>query len=179
MTLRFRTRMEINKINPYVLVRANQAARLKSDWRKPMPVHVQVNGKPDTPWRINLMPVGNGDFFLYLHGHVRKASGTGVGDVVSTTLAFDDEYKSGPAHPMPPWFGHELDRNPKARRGWANLTPSRQKEIPRYFAGLKSAAARERNLRRALHVLAGGNARFMAREWNAGAADTPARHVYF
>jgi uncharacterized protein YdeI (YjbR/CyaY-like superfamily) len=103
-----------------------------------------------------------------LHGHVRKASGTGVGDVVSITLAFDDEYKSGPAHPMPPWFGHELDRNPKARKGWANLTPSRQKEILRYFAGLKSAAARERNLQRALHVLVGGNARFMAREWNAG-----------
>jgi hypothetical protein len=91
MTLRFRTRMEINKINPYVLVRANQAARLKSDWRRPMPVHVQVNGKPDTPWRINPMPVGDGDFFLYLHGHVRKASGTGAGDVVSITLAFDDE----------------------------------------------------------------------------------------
>ncbi len=166
MTLRFRSRIEINKINPYVLVRADQAARLKSDWRRPMPVRVQVNGKPDTPWRINLMPVGDGDFFLYLHGHVRKASGTGVGDVVSLTLAFDDQYKGGPAHPMPPWFGHELDRSPKARKGWANLTPSRQKEILRYFAGLKSPAARERNLRRALHVLAGGKARFMARDWN-------------
>jgi hypothetical protein len=54
------------------------------------------------------MPVGDGDFFLYLHGHVRKASGTSVGDVASITLAFDDEYKAGPAHPMPPWFGHEL-----------------------------------------------------------------------
>ena len=48
MILRFRSRMEINKINPYVLVRANQVARLKSDWRRPMPVRVQVNGKPDT-----------------------------------------------------------------------------------------------------------------------------------
>jgi hypothetical protein len=167
-TLRFRSRIEINKINPYVLVRANQAASLKSHWRRPMPVRVQVNGKPDTPWRINLMPVGNDDFFLYLHRQVRKASGTRVGDVINITLAFDDDYKGGPAHQMPPWFGHALDRNPKARQGWANLTPSRQKEILRYFAGLKSAAVRERNLRRALHVLAGGNARFMAREWNAG-----------
>jgi hypothetical protein len=167
VTLRFRSRIEINKINPYVLVHANQAVRLKSPWRRPMPVRVQVNGKPDTPWRINLMPVGDGDFFLYLHESVRKASGTGVGDVVRITLAFDDDYKGGPTHPMPPWFRRELDRHPRARKGWANLTPSRQKEILRYFAGLKSAAARERNLRRALHVLAGGNARFMAREWNA------------
>jgi hypothetical protein len=57
------------------------------------------------------MPVGNGHFFLYLHGQVRKASGTS--------------------------------------------------------AGLKSAAAQERNVRKALHVLAGGKARFMAREWNS------------
>jgi hypothetical protein len=166
-TLRFRSRIAINGINPYVLVRASQAARLKRNWRRPMPVRVQVNGKPDPPWRINLMPIGNGDFFLYLHGHVREASGTGVGDVVSIALAFDDDYKGGPAHPMPRWFGRALDRNPKARKGWANLTPSRQKEILRYFAGLKSPAARERNLRRALHVLAGGKARFMARDWNA------------
>ena len=167
MTLRFRSRIEINKINPYVLVRADQAARLKSNWRRPMPVRVKVNGTPDTPWRTNLMPVGDGHFFLYLHGQVRKASDTSVGDSVSITLEFDDEYKGGPAHPMPPWFGDELDRNPNAKKGWANLTPSRRKEILRYFAGLKSAAAQERNVRKALHVLAGGKARFMARAWNS------------
>src|SRR6266404_6166408 len=131
--LRFRAPIEINKINPYVLVRADQAARLKRNWRKPMPVRVQVNGKPEVPWRINLMPVGNGDFFLYLHGSVRKESGTGVGDVVSITLTFDDDYEGGPAHPMPPWFGDELARDPDAKTGWADLTPSRRKEILRYF----------------------------------------------
>ena len=166
MTLRFRSRIAINKINPYVLVRADQAARLRSNWRRPMPVRVQVNGKPAAPWRINLMPVGDGNFFLYLHGQVRKASGTSVGDLVSITLAFDAEYKGGPAHPMPRLFGDELDRHPDAKARWTSLTPSRRKEILRYFAGLKSAAAQERNVRRALHVLAGGKARFMARDWN-------------
>jgi hypothetical protein len=167
MTLRFRGRIEIIGINPYVRVRADQAAKLKSPWRRPMPVRVQVNGKPDAPWRINLMPVGDGDFYLYLHGSVRQASGTNVGDVVSVTLAFDDDYQGGPAHPMPAWFGDELARHSEAKKGWARLPPSRQKEILRYFAGLKSPAAQERNLRRALHVLAGGPARFMARDWNA------------
>jgi hypothetical protein len=167
MAMRFRSRIEINKINPYVLVRAGQAAKLKRGWRRPMPVQVQVNGKPDTPWRINLMPVGDGDFFLYLHGQVRKASGTRVGEVVSIAIAFDHDYKGGPAHPMPPWFGRALNRTPKAKKGWASLTPSRQKEILRYFAGLKSPAAQERNVQRALHVLAGGKARFMARAWNS------------
>jgi len=46
MTLRFRTRMEINKINPYVLVRANQVARLKSDWRRPMPCAFKSTESP-------------------------------------------------------------------------------------------------------------------------------------
>ncbi len=167
MTLRFRARIELNGINPYVRVRADQAAKLKSDWRRPMPVRVQIDGKPDAPWRVNLMPVGDGDFYLYLHGSVRKASATSVGDVVSVALGFDDEYTGGPAHPMPAWFGDELEHNPDAEKGWARLPPSRRKEILRYFAGLKSAAAQERNLRRALHVLAGGKARFMARDWNA------------
>jgi hypothetical protein len=166
MTLRFRSRIEINKINPYVLVRADQAAKLKENWRKPMPVRVQVDGKPDTPWRVNLMPVGDGDFFLYLHALVRKASGTGVGDIVSVALEFDERYKGGPAHPTPPWFGDELGRNIAAKHGWDRLRPSLQKEILRYFAGLKSAEAQQRNVQKALHVLAGGKARFMARSWN-------------
>jgi hypothetical protein len=166
-TLRFRSRIEINNINPYVLVDADRAARLKKDWRRPMPVRIQVNGKPDTPWRINLMPVGNGTFYLYLHGLVRKAAGADVGDVVSLAIQFDDEYRGGPAHPMPSWFGDELDRNPAAKQGWDDLTPSRQKEILRYFAGLRSPQAQQRNVHRALHVLAGGKARFMARSWNA------------
>ena len=164
--LRFRTPIEINKINPYVRVGAELAARLKPNWRRPMPVRIQVNGKPDIPWRINLMPVGDGSFFLYLHGQVRKESGTSVGDVVSLTIEFDGDYKGGPVDPMPPWCGDELGRNPAAQRGWDSLPPSRQKEILRYLGQLKSPQAQQRNVQRALHVLAGGQARFMARSWN-------------
>ena len=65
--IRFRGRIEIRGINPYVLVNAERAALLKADWRRPMPVLVNVNDQPDPPWRINMMPVGNGDFYLYLH----------------------------------------------------------------------------------------------------------------
>lgn len=173
-TLRFRARIGINAINPYVLVDAKRAARLQKNWRRPMPVCVQVNGKPDAPWRINMMPLGDGRFYLYLNGIVRRAAGVGVGDLVRVTASFDDKYRGGPLHPMPDWFVGPLDRNPRARRGWDALTPSRQKEILRYFAGLKSAEAQERNLARALHVLGGGKARFMARDWNAEAASKQA-----
>jgi hypothetical protein len=74
--LRFRSIIKINNINPYILVTARQAARLKKNWRKPLPVRIRVNGQPKTPWRINMMPIGDGGFYLYLHGNVRKASNT-------------------------------------------------------------------------------------------------------
>lgn len=166
LAMRFRSVIEKNGINPYVLVSAKRAARLRPRWRKPLPVRVRVNGQPEKPWRINLMPLGDGSFYLYLHGHVRKASGTKVGDTVTVELEFDDKYKGGPAHPMPAWFRSALKGNRKAEQAWKKLIPSRQKEILRYFSGLKSPEAKARNLKRAIHVLAGGKARFMGRLWN-------------
>lgn len=165
-SLRFRSRIEINNINPYVLVSAEHAARLKHDWRKPMPVRIKVNGEPEAPWRINMMPVGDGSFYLYLHAEVRRASASKVGDVVELELEFDDDYRSGPAHPMPPAFSAALENNAVARHAWDALIPSLQKEILRYFQQVKSAEAKARHLERAMYVLSGGKARFMARSWN-------------
>jgi hypothetical protein len=164
--IRCRAPIEINKINPYVRVRPEQAARLRPNWRRPMPVRIQVNGKPDIPWRINLMPVGDGSFFLYLHGQVRKEAGTSVGDVVSLTIEFDDDYKGGPVDPMPPWFGDELQRNPAAQSGGTVCREAGKKKFFRYLVRLKSSQAQQRNVQGALQVLAGGKARFMARSWN-------------
>ena len=131
-----------------------------------MPVRVQIDGEPTPPWRINMMPAGDGSFYLYLHGDVRKASGKDVGDTVTVSVTFDERYRGGPAHPMPDRFRDALRKHSDAQRGWHDLPPSRQKEILRYLAGLKSADAKQRNIERALHVLAGGKARFMARSWN-------------
>lgn len=160
--------MDIRDGNPFVPVTAAQAAKLKPTWRRPLPVLVTVDGKPDPPWRINLMPAGDGSFYLYLHGDVRKASGTGVGDRVRIALDFDAAYRNGPLHPMPGWFLAPLDANRKARKAWDALTPSRQKEILRYLSWLKSDAARQRNVERALKVLSGTPERFMARSWKDG-----------
>jgi hypothetical protein len=165
-TLRFRSAIAINGINPYVLVSAQRAARLRKDWRKPMPVCIRVNGKPDSAWRINMMPRGDGSFYLYLHGDVRKAAAADVGDSVAVEISFDASYRGGPVDAMPAWFEAALRKNRDARRGWEALIPSRQKEIVRYLARLKSAQAQQRNLQKVLHVLGGGKARFMARSWN-------------
>jgi hypothetical protein len=133
-------------------------------------VLVRVNGHPKSrPWRINLMPQGTGAFYLYLHGEVRRASGTKVGDRVTVEVAFDAAYRGGPLSPMPPWFRAPLTRNKRAATAWKALTPSRQKEILRYLMALRSDEARRRNVARAIHALSGAKARFMARSWGAGA----------
>jgi len=168
MPLRFTAPIKIIGVNPYVTLSLARTKKLKPGWRKPMPVLVRINGKPEKPWRINLMPKGNGSFYLYLHGNVRKASKTKVGDRVEVEIAFDEKYKNGPLHPMPAWFRSALSENPKAKNAWTKLIPSRKKEILRYFANLKSKEARERNLTRVMNALSGSKERFMGRLWSEG-----------
>jgi|SRR5579859_4601896 len=166
--LRFTAVIRIRGINPYILVSALRANSIKPGWRKPLPVLVRINGKPEHAWRINMMPAGNGNFYLYLHGDVRKTSGTTVGNRVRVEVDFDASYRNGPQHPMPRWFKQALAGNPQAMQNWMALIPSRKKEVLRYFSHLKSADARARNLAKALHVLSGETGRFMARLWKNG-----------
>jgi hypothetical protein len=164
--LHFQSIINIYNVNPYVFVTAKQAETLQKGWRKPMPVLVQINGKPDVPWPINMMPVGDGNFYLYLHGDVRTASHTKVGDRVTVDLSFDTKYQSGPTHPMPDWFRIALDANPRAKQTWDGLIPSRQKEVLRYFAHLSSPDAKQRNLKKAITAFTGGKDLFLGRTWS-------------
>jgi hypothetical protein len=163
----FHAVVRILGVNPYVLVSAARAAALKPGWRKPMPVRIRVNGAPRTPWRINMVPVGNGAFYLYLHGDVRRASMTAVGQRVAVEVAFDRAYRNGPMRRMPEWFRKPLARHRRAAAAWKQLPPSRKKEILRYLIRLKSPEARARNMRRALAALSGSPERYMGRSWQA------------
>jgi len=173
--VRWRGRIRLRGVNPYVLVEATLAQRLAQGRRGPVPLRVQVNGHPDPPWRVHMVPVGDGSFYLYLNGVVREASGTAVGDHVEVSAAFDAEYRGGPAHPIPDGFARGLARNGPARATWEQLPPSRQKEIVRYLSNLKSEPARDRNIARALAVLGGATARFLGRTWNPPPTSTAAR----
>ena len=133
-----------------------------------MPVLVRLNGKPRSPWPINMMPRGDGGFYLYLQGQLRKASATKVGDRVTVEVAFNPHYRNGPLHPMPAPFRTALSRTPQAKKAWSALIPSRQKEILRYLASLKSPEAKARNIEKALRALSGKPERFMARSWKDG-----------
>jgi hypothetical protein len=169
VVLRISAKISVRGINPYVLVSAEQARRLKPDWRRALPVILRIAGLPGQHWSTNLMPVGDGSFYLYLHEQMRRAAAAGIGDRIRAELQFNAAYRGGPTHSMPKWFKDALRRAPSALRNWRRLSPSRQKEILRYFASLKSEAAQIRNLDRAMGVLSGRRARFMARSWQHGA----------
>ena len=174
-SITFTSVIKIRGINPFILISASRANTIKPGWRKPLPVLLRINGEPDIPaakpaksWRTNMMPAGDGSFYLYLHGDIRRASGAALGDCVRVEIEFDPSYRNGPQHPMLPGFKQALAGNPHAREHWKALTPSRKKEILRYFSRLNSPEARARNLSRALHVLSGEPARFMGRAWKNG-----------
>ena len=167
-TSTFLAAIEIRGINPFIRVSSTRAHAIKPGWRKPLPVLVRIDGQPEKAWRVNMMPAGDGSFYLYLRGPVRKASGTTVGDRVRVEIAFDASYRNGPQHAMPRWFRQALGANPPALTNWKALIPSRRKEVLRYFASLKSADARARNLSKAIDVLSGETGRFMARTWKNG-----------
>jgi hypothetical protein len=166
--VRFDSVMRIRGVNPYILVSAKRTSELKPGWRRPLPVQIRINGEPKKPWRINMMPTGSGSFYLYLHETVRAASKTKVGDRVTVELCFDESYRIGPAHPMPRALSAALAADPGAKQAWKALTPSRKKEVLRYFATLKSVEARARNLSRLMEALSGTTVRFMARTWIGG-----------
>jgi hypothetical protein len=166
--MKFRAKIEIRIGNPYILVSRTRASKIKTAWKKPMPVLIKINGAPEKPWPINMMPVGDGSFYLYLHGKVREASDTQVGDTVTVDITFNSKYKNGPQHPTPPWFSKALNKSTTAKANWKALPPSRQKEILRYFSNLKSDPAKKRNLEKAMNVLNGKSGRFMARTWKNG-----------
>src|SRR5947207_14455855 len=116
----FTVAIKIRCINPFSLVSAVRANAIKAGWRKPLPVVERFNGGPAT-WRVNMMPVGDRSFYLYLHGDIRKASAIAVGDRVRVELDFDATYKNGPQHPMPKWFKKELGANRQAMENWIAL----------------------------------------------------------
>src|SRR5579883_1034845 len=168
MSLKFSAVIKIIGVNPYVSVSKTRASQIKLNWRRPMPVLVRVNGLPKKAWHINMMPKGDGSFYLYLHGDVRKSSTTKVGDTVEVEVEFNETYRNGPLHPMPKWFRSALTKNVKAKKAWEALIPSRKKEVLRYFAALKSEEARQRNLLRAIDALSNDDIRFMGRTWKNG-----------
>ena len=158
-SLSFKARIYIIGVNPYVLP---PVAVLKEIFKQAgkekgtIPVRGTLDGHP----YIQTLVRYSGKWRLYLNTPMRKLAKKDVGDMVQVTIEFDPIERT---IPVPAKLLKALQDNPQARNVFEQLSPSRQKEISRYIANLKSEEAIVKNVARAIGFLV-GDERFVGRD---------------
>ncbi len=155
----FKAKLDIIGINPFVFVPEAMLAALFKDAGKDkghIPVCGLVNGKPYEQTLLRYQ----GEWRLYINTTMLSNSPKKIGEIIEVSIEFDRRDRT--LHPHPDLI-KALAQNKEAHAIFQGLPPSRQKEIIRYIANLKTAETREKNIKLAIGFLLGKN-RFMARD---------------
>jgi Bacteriocin-protection, YdeI or OmpD-Associated/Domain of unknown function (DUF1905) len=115
-----------------------------------VPVRGTINGHP---LRSNVMPWGDGRFYLLVSRDVRTAAGVGPGDEVAVTLERDDAPREVET---PEALAEALAQSPAAAEGWEKLPPSAKKQYADWIAEAKREETRQRRLAQAIELIAEG-----------------------
>ena len=147
----FEAELEIVGINPFVtapepILEAIFAAAGRRSG--PIPIAGTVNG---APYQQSLVRY-RGAWRLYVNTAMLKDSPRRIGERLALTVAHDPIGRAAPASPE---FDRALAAHPQAKAVFDGLRPSRQREIVRYIASLKSPASTQRNVARAIAFLIG------------------------
>ncbi|PWT72252.1 MAG: hypothetical protein C5B59_16235 [Bacteroidetes bacterium] len=147
----FKATLDIIGINPFVSIPERiltgifkQAAKNKG----PIPICGTVNGHP---FKQTLVKYG-GNWRLYINTTMLKNSPNRIGEQIKIAVEFDPRDRTISPHPL---LIEALSKNQDAKAAFEKLSPSRQKEIVRYIASLKSAKSVEKNIARAIDFLRG------------------------
>lgn len=155
----FEAKLQIIVGNPYVLVPADVLADLFRQAGKSkgaIPVCGEVNGKP----YLQTLVKYSGDWRLYVNMQMLADSPRRIGERITISVTYDPVSREIPPHPK--WV-RALEENEPAKKVFESLSPSRQKEIVRYIANLKTEESVERNVNRGIAFLL-GKGRFVGRE---------------
>ena len=114
----------------------------------PIPVRGKVNGAEFVQTLVRY----KGAWRLYVNGEMLKASGTKVGDLIKIEIEFDPRSRDVP---IPKKLQIALTADEQARIAFAELPPSRQKEIFRYINSLRTEESIARNVEKILQQLKG------------------------
>ncbi|MFT4016771.1 MAG: YdeI/OmpD-associated family protein [Agriterribacter sp.] len=158
MSKKFSAVIEIIGINPFVFVPGKILDALFTSSGKnkgPIPVKGTIN---NLPYKQTLVKYA-GHWRLYINTVMLKDSPKHTGKKIAITIEHDPEDRSVPFHPK---LSAALDNNKKAKKIYESLSPSLQKEINRYIAGLKTAESISKNVDRAIGFLL-GRERFVGR----------------
>ncbi|HET6993799.1 MAG TPA: DUF1905 domain-containing protein [Chitinophagaceae bacterium] len=149
MKFSFKAKIYIVGINPCVKVPRRISDRLEAT-KGYIPVKGTIN---EHFFQQTLVPVKNEGYRLYVNGPMLKGAGLDVGQ----TAYFDieqDTLERNKNHPMPAPLKKKLKEH-RLLKIFAELAPSRQKEINRYLNNLKSEEALLRNIDKLIRALEG------------------------
>ena len=155
----FDARLEIIVGNPFVYL---PPATLQNIFEQanqnkgPIPVRGAVNGKAYQQTLVKY----SGAWRLYINMKMLPRSPKRIGEVISVTIEHDPSDRTIKPHPK---LVKALQENDAANLVFEQMAPSRQKEIVRYIAQLKSEESVNRNVARAIDFLL-GKGRFVGRD---------------
>lgn len=146
-------------INPFIFVPAKILSAIFKQAGKdkgPVPVCGTVN---NLAFKQTLVKY-SGEWRLYINTTMLKDSPRRIGEMLVISIAYDPEKRTVAMHPK---LKIALRNNKKANQVFDKLPPSRQKEIVRYIAYLKTDDSVIRNIDKAIQFLL-GKGRFAGRD---------------
>ena len=159
----FHARIDIIGINPHVLLPEAVLQFIFTKAKKnrgSIPVRVTIDGHPFPQTLVKY----SGKWRLYLNQPMRTAAGKEVGDRVEVSIAYDPLDRTIKMHPK---LKVALDADTKAKQILSTFSPSRQQEIIKYIARLKTEASVDKNVNQVIEFLH-GRQRFLGREGPSG-----------
>jgi hypothetical protein len=149
MKYKFKARIYKVGINPCVDVSSKITSKMEPT-KGYIPVNGEING---FEFMQTLVPVRNSDYRLYVNGPMMKGADVSVGDMATFSIAQNFDTKSR-AVPMNKELWKKL-KEENLLEQFKKLSPSRQKEINRYLANLKSEEALTRNIKKVIRAMKG------------------------
>lgn len=150
--------LDIIGINPFVFVPEQILKDIFTQAGKDkgyIPVCVIINDKKHHQTLVKF----RGNWRLYINTKMVQNSPKRVGEIIEIAIEFDPSDRT--IHPHPDLL-LALNQNMEAKQVFESLPESRQKEIIRYIASLKTAESVTRNVQKVIGFLIGKN-RFVGR----------------
>lgn len=155
----FSENLKIIGVNPYLSLNEEILEGIFRDANKskgPIPVCGVLNGKLFTQTLVKFA----GEWRFYINLMMLENSPQRIGELLEGTIQFDPPPR---IIEVPLAWTQALEENPLAKEKFDTLSPSRQKEIVRYLANLKSEESLTKNIGRAINHLL-GKERFVGRD---------------
>lgn len=114
-----------------------------------VPVKGTING---FPFRSSLMNMGDGHMMV-VNAELRAGGKCKAGDTVKIVMELDEEARQVE---LPPYLKKIINGDPKAKKYWAKLSFTHQKEYVRELEGAKKEETRERRIVTMMDALRNG-----------------------